>query len=224
MGVLERARYPTDVTTETGAVPVGGWRKRGFDLVFGFIALVALTPLFILAALMVKCSGRGPIFFRQQRVGCGGRRFDCYKFRTMVVDADAQLQLRLAQSEPLRAEWASAEKLRDDPRITSIGRILRLSSMDELPQLVNVLRGDMSLVGPCPIPEREIPRYRERLYDYLRARPGLTGLWQVSGRSDVSYEMRTEFDQRYVRTWSVFGDLVIILKTIAVVISAKGCY
>jgi exopolysaccharide production protein ExoY len=223
--VLERARFSRiGVATQAVAEPVGGWPKRTFDLVFATIALLAITPLFLLAALMVKCSGQGPIFFCQQRVGFGGRRFDCYKFRTMVVGADAQLQVLLARSEPVRAEWASAEKLGDDPRVTSFGRILRLSSIDELPQLVNVLRGDMSLVGPRPIPEREIPRYREGLYDYLRARPGLTGLWQVSGRSDDSYEMRTELDQNYVRRWSLFGDIVIILKTIAVVISAKGCY
>jgi exopolysaccharide production protein ExoY len=204
--------------------PVGGWPKRVFDFVSAAIGLMVISPLLLLVMLLVKCSDSGPTFFLQQRVGYRGRRFNCYKFRTMVADAEAQLQRLLEQSDLARAEWKATEKLRHDPRITRIGQILRLSSVDELPQLVNVLRGEMSLVGPRPILENEIPRYRERLYDYLRARPGLTGLWQVSGRNDVSYEMRTALDQRYVRTWSMFGDFAIILRTIAVVLSCKGCY
>ena len=223
---------PSEVATKVVAepvveeifAPVGGWRKRTFDCTVAMLALVAISPLFLLVALIVKWSSPGPVFFLQKRVGYRGRRFNCYKFRTMVVDADVQLQRLLQQSEAACTEWATDEKLRRDPRITSIGQVLRLSSMDELPQLLNVLRGEMSLVGPRPIVDREIPRYREKFYDYLRARPGITGLWQVSGRNDVSYDLRTELDQRYVRTWSLIGDMAIIMRTVAVVLSSKGCY
>jgi exopolysaccharide production protein ExoY len=213
-----------EITSGTLVEPVGGWPKRAFDVLCAAVALIVISPLLALVALSVKCSSPGPVFFLQERIGRGGRRFYCYKFRTMVADADEQLQLLLARSETARAEWGSAEKLKRDPRVTGVGQMLRLSSMDELPQLINVLRGDMSLVGPRPIVEKEISRYRERYYDYLRARPGITGLWQVSGRNDVSYETRTELDQRYVRNWSMLADIVILLRTVAVVLSSKGCY
>jgi exopolysaccharide production protein ExoY len=223
--VLDRARFSTaEVAAQAIAEPVGGLSKRAFDFFFAALGLIILSPLFALAAVMVKCNSQGPVFYFQRRIGYDGRRFNCLKFRTMVVDADAQLQRLLDQSDLARAEWAATEKLRYDPRITRVGQILRLSSVDELPQLINVLRGEMSLVGPRPIVEREIPKYREKFYDYRRARPGITGLWQVSGRNDVSYEMRTELDQKYVRTWTLLGDIAIILRTFGVVLSAKGCY
>jgi exopolysaccharide production protein ExoY len=223
--MLDRVKFsPAEVAIESCVEPVGGWRKRAIDVTLAAIALCIISPLFALAALMVKCSGPGPVFFLQERIGYGGRRFYCYKFRTMVVDADAQLQHLLDQNHFARKEWASTEKLKDDPRITEVGHILRLSSMDELPQLINVLRGEMSLVGPRPIVEKEIPRYREKFLDYRQARPGITGLWQVSGRNDISYETRTELDQRYVREWSLLGDVMIMVKTIPVVLWSKGCY
>jgi exopolysaccharide production protein ExoY len=222
---ISRSEVASKVVAESEvAVPVGGRRKRVFDFTVALLALLAVSPLFVLVVLMVKWSSPGPVFFSQKRVGYRGRRFRCYKFRTMFVDADAQLRRLLEQSETSCAEWAVGEKLRRDPRVTKIGQVLRLSSIDELPQLVNVLRGEMSLVGPRPIVDGEIPRYREKFYDYLRARPGITGLWQVSGRNDLSYDMRTELDQKYVRNWSMIRDFAIIMRTIAVVLSSKGCY
>jgi exopolysaccharide production protein ExoY len=222
---FSRSEVSSRVVAESEVVPpVGGRRKRAFDFTVALLALLAISPLFALVVLMVKWSGPGPVFFVQKRVGYRGRRFRCYKFRTMVVDADVQLQRLLEQSEASCTEWTIGEKLRRDPRVTKIGQVLRLSSIDELPQLVNVLRGEMSLVGPRPIVDGEIPRYREKFYDYLRARPGITGLWQVSGRNDLSYDMRTELDQKYVRNWSMIRDFAIIMRTIAVVLSSKGCY
>jgi lipopolysaccharide/colanic/teichoic acid biosynthesis glycosyltransferase len=204
--------------------PIGGQRKRAFDLIFAAIALAVGSPFFTFAALMVKFTSRGPLFFRQERIGYGGRLFICYKFRTMVVDADVQLQRLLNEDALARAEWEACQKLSCDPRVTLGGQLLRLSSLDELPQLINVLRGDMSLVGPRPIVEEEIFRYREKFADYRRARPGITGSWQVSGRNDISFEERTELDRSYVRNWSFLGDIMIILRTIPAVLLSKGCY
>jgi exopolysaccharide production protein ExoY len=204
--------------------PVGGLTKRTFDLILAVTALVVASPLFLFASLTVVVASRGPVFFRHERIGYGGQPFICYKFRTMVVDADMHLRHLLAEDVLARGEWESSQKLTYDPRVTPGGQLLRLSSLDELPQLINVIRGDMSLVGPRPIVEAEIHRYREKFADYRRARPGITGSWQVSGRNDISFEERTEFDRAYVRGWSFLGDIMIILKTVPVVLLSRGCY
>jgi exopolysaccharide production protein ExoY len=215
---------PAPVAVRAAFGPVGGWRKRAFDLVSAALALILMSPLFACAALMVRGTSPGPVLFRQQRVGYDGRRFLCYKFRTMVVDGDVQLQRLLNEDALARAEWEACQKLKCDPRVTQVGHVLRLSSIDELPQLINVLRGDMSLVGPRPIVEEEIYRYREKFVDYRRTRPGLTGIWQVSGRNDISFDERTELDRSYGQNWSFLGDIMIILKTIPAVLLSKGCY
>jgi exopolysaccharide production protein ExoY len=218
------ARLGTARVAETELVPLGGIAKRAFDVLIASLALASILPLFALAALLVKCTSCGPVFFRHERIGFRGERFFCYKFRTMVIDADASLDRLLAQDESARAQWQVCQKLTHDPRVTKTGQYLRMSSIDELPQLINVLRGEMSIVGPRPIVQAEIARYRDKFGDYVRARPGITGLWQVSGRSDTSFEFRTELDRRYVRNWKFSRDLLILLKTIPVVLSSKGSY
>ena len=195
--------------------------KAAFDYVGAAVLLVVLLPVFIGIALLIRLDG-GPAMFTHRRIGTGGRRFECLKFRSMVLDSDAVLD-RLLRSDPAAAaEWAATQKLRDDPRITPIGRILRTTSLDELPQLINVLRGEMSLVGPRPIVESEINRYGEQIRFYMATRPGMTGLWQVSGRSETTYAERVRLDVRYVREWSFWRDIVILLKTVSVVIQRRG--
>jgi exopolysaccharide production protein ExoY len=213
-----------DRVAESEQKPIGGLTKRTFDIMVALIALVLTSPLFLFAALTVMLSSQGPVFFRHERIGYGGKYFTLFKFRTMVVDADVQLRRLLTEDVIARAEWEACQKLTYDPRVTLGGQLLRLSSLDELPQLINVIRGEMSLVGPRPIVEAEIPRYREKFADYLLARPGITGSWQVSGRNDVSFEKRTECDRAYVRDWSFLGDIMIILKTIPAVLLSRGCY
>jgi len=172
----------------------------------------------------MKITDPGPIFFGHKRVGFDGQHFHCYKFRSMATNS-AELLQKLLQSDPVaKAEWEASQKLRNDPRVTRIGRILRETSLDELPQLFNVLKGDMSLVGPRPIVDDEIPRYSHRISAYKRVRPGVTGMWQVNGRSDTSYAARVKFDSYYVRNWSVFLDVRILFKTIGVVLKRDGSY
>jgi exopolysaccharide production protein ExoY len=196
--------------------------KRCFDLMFSAVGLLAVAP-FILFVAMILCVLEGrPVFIKHLRVGRGGSRFGCLKFRTMVVDADAVLQRHLADNEEARTEWQATHKLRDDPRVTRLGQVLRRTSVDELPQLLNVLRGDMSIVGPRPVVESELHYYGAQLGHYLTVRPGLTGAWQVGGRSDTSYSSRVQMDVDYVANWSLGRDLTIIFKTIPAVLSAKG--
>lgn len=196
--------------------------KRLFDVAAAAAALLSLVVVFALVAVWIKASDRGPVFFRHPRIGRGGRRFDCLKFRTMRIDGDAVLEAHFAAHPWARAEWAASQKLRHDPRVTAVGRVLRASSIDELPQLINILRGDMSVVGPRPIVQAEMPRYGNRIGAYLSVRPGLTGLWQVSGRSDVDYDRRVALDCDYVARRSLSLDLVIILRTLPVVLAARG--
>lgn len=201
--------------------PLNQSMKRIFDCVVALLLLLAFLPTFALIALLTKRDG-GPVFFRQERIGAFGRPFTCFKFRTMVVDADAVL-CRLFEGAPeAAAEWAATQKLRKDPRVTPIGRFLRATSLDELPQLLNVLRGDMSLVGPRPIVAAEAARYGRSLPFYTEARPGLTGLWQVSGRSDTSYERRVELDVWYVKNWTLWHDIAILIKTLPAVLQRRG--
>ena len=183
--------------------------------------LLLLAPLFLLVTLLIRRDG-GSALFRHQRLGANGRVFPCLKFRTMVSESDKVLAHLLATDPAAATEWHVTQKLRRDPRITGVGQFLRKSSLDELPQLINVLKGDMSLVGPRPIVQVEVARYGSNIRHYYRARPGLTGLWQVSGRSDTSYAQRVELDVRYVANWSFWQDIVIVFKTIPAVLLRKG--
>ena len=203
------------------ARPVSRLLKHMFDLVAAIGLLLLFAPLFLVIASIIRADG-GPAFFGHRRIGANGRSFRCMKFRTMVTDADKVLR-QVLQSDPVaRAEWAETQKLREDPRVTRIGRFLRETSLDELPQLFNVLRGEMSLVGPRPIVEAEIVRYGREIDHYYGTRPGMTGLWQVSGRSDTSYQRRVQLDSWYVRNWSLWHDVTILMKTIPAVLNKDG--
>lgn len=201
--------------------PVTHWVKRGIDLVGAAVLCVVLAPVFLIVSLLVALDG-GPVFYRHRRVGRFGVPFGCLKFRTMILGADQCLNEYLLYHPQAEHEWMCEQKLQFDPRITPIGRFLRRTSLDELPQLVNVLSGDMSLVGPRPVTEGELRHYGAATADYLSVRPGITGLWQISGRNDVSYARRVALDQAYVATLSLWRDLVILFKTPAVVFSKRG--
>ena len=203
---------------------VGRASKRAVDIVMATTALVLLSPLMLIVALIVKLSDRGPVFYSHTRIGYGGAAFGCLKFRTMKTDAAAQLADLLRANPAARAEWETTRKLKNDPRITAVGDILRKSSIDELPQLINILRGEMSVVGPRPVTAEELARYGEHVTSYMAARPGLTGQWQTSGRNDVSYEYRVALDVQYIRDWSLTRDFIIIAKTVPALFSQRGCY
>ena len=228
---------PSEVTAETVGVtlahatpeelaslsPFPSW-KRAMDLVIASLALLCLLPLMFVVAVLIHLDG-GPVFFGHLRVGMDGRLFRVLKFRTMCPQADQKLADYLECNEAAREEWRLTQKLRNDPRVTWIGAFLRKSSIDELPQLLNVLSGDMSIVGPRPIVQSEVLRYGRYIRQYKRCRPGITGLWQVSGRNDVSYRRRVAFDTIYSRR---VGDprleLAVMLKTIPAVLRSKGSY
>jgi lipopolysaccharide/colanic/teichoic acid biosynthesis glycosyltransferase len=198
--------------------------RRALDILGALLGVGFLLPVFLVIAALIKLQDGGPVFFAQERLGRGGRLFRCLKFRTMVVNAPARLEAVLASDPEARREWRLYQKLKRDPRITSLGRFLRSSSLDELPQLLNILVGDMSLVGPRPIVAAEIPRYAARLSHYCQVRPGLTGLWQVSGRNHVTYRRRIAMDCLYVQKRTLFTDLVIIAMTIPAVLLRRGSY
>jgi exopolysaccharide production protein ExoY len=179
-------------------------------------ALLFLMPMILFVAALVLLTMGRPVFFSQERVGFRGQRFKCMKFRSMVKDAPKALETFLAANPQARLEWAQTQKLRHDPRVTWLGRILRKSSLDELPQLFNILRGEMSCIGPRPVLPVELERYGRHSVAYKNARPGLTGLWQVSGRSNTSYEERVRLDRIYVRRWSLGFDIRILLRTVPV--------
>jgi len=198
--------------------------KRALDIFGAAVGLVLLAPFFLIVALMVRADG-GPAFFAHQRVGRGGKLFGCLKFRSMVVDSQARLEALLASDPAARAEWDATRKLKNDPRITRIGRFLRSTSLDELPQLINVLRGEMSLVGPRPVLEAELDRYYgASAAHYMAVRPGITGLWQVSGRSETTYESRVALDVSYVSRPSFMADIAILLRTPLAVLSRRGAH
>ena len=203
---------------------VGGAGKRYFDICVALSSIALWLPLLCLIAIAVKFAGRGPILYRHRRVGRNGKAFDCLKFRTMVVDADAILHRHLSTNCEAAREWAENHKLRNDPRITPLGAVLRKTSLDELPQLFNILKGDMSFVGPRPIVVAEVVKYGECITHYMCARPGLTGPWQVGGRNDVDYARRVALDSQYVENWSFWRDVAIITKTVRVIVTSRGCY
>lgn len=197
--------------------------KIVIDWCFAATLLALLAPFMAAVALLIR-RDRGGALFTQERLGEGGRRFRCLKFRTMVADGDALLRAHLERDPGAAAEWAATRKLRDDPRVTTIGRFLRKTSLDELPQLINVVRGEMSIVGPRPIVQAETGRYAEDIGFYYGCRPGLTGLWQVNGRSNTTYERRVQLDRWYVRNWSLAYDLAILAKTLPAVLWARGAH
>lgn len=193
--------------------------KRAFDVLAASAALVFLAPVFLTVVALIKLTDRGPIFYRHTRIGRQGARFQCVKFRTMAVDSEKRLTHILTTDPVAAAEWEHSQKLRRDPRITRLGAFLRKSSIDELPQLWNVLRGDMSIVGPRPITRAELNRYgKDRRY-YLLVRPGITGLWQVSGRSSLGYEKRIRYDREYLEDWSWLGEFWILLMTLPAILN-----
>jgi len=196
------------------AVAVGGRAKRLIDIAIAGSAFLLLAPLLLVVVLCLRLTLGGSVLFTQRRVGFGGRPFHCFKFRTMVLDGDEVLRRHLKADASAAREWAETQKLKNDPRVTRLGRLLRKSSIDELPQLLNVLRGDMSCVGPRPIVAAELERYRASAREYMAARPGLTGLWQVSGRNRLSYRDRVVLDCVYVRRWSLMLDVMILLRTV----------
>ena len=200
--------------------------KRLFDIIFSLLVLILFSPVYLILALLVALSSDGPIFYVQERVGKNYKRFNCIKFRTMVTNADEILIQMMETSPQFQQEWKSNFKLKKDPRITAIGKFLRITSLDEFPQFWNVLKGDMSVVGPRPLVAEELPKYGCHINEILTIRPGITGLWQVSGRNDIPYPRRVQIDLYYVKFRSFWLDLWIILKTIAVVVIPKdsGAY
>lgn len=194
------------------------------DLVTTILGGVLILPLIAIIAVLIRLDSPGPIFYRQTRIGRGGRTFRAWKFRSMVRNADLVLEDYLTRHPELRESWLKDHKLKDDPRVTRLGRFLRRTSLDELPQLWNILRGEMSLVGPRPIVTEEIPRYGDKFDLYAKVNPGLTGLWQVSGRNNITYDERVNLDAYYVRNWSVWLDCYILMRTVWVVVFGEGAY
>jgi Undecaprenyl-phosphate galactose phosphotransferase WbaP len=198
--------------------------KRAFDLSIALAALICGLPLIVGLMILVKVTSRGPIFFGHTRIGQHGKRFKAWKFRSMYLNADALLRDYLGKVAGAQVEWDRHQKLRRDPRVTRIGAFLRKTSFDELPQIWNVLKGDMSLVGPRPIIQDEVVRYGRVFRLYTSVKPGITGLWQVSGRNDIGYEERVQLDQFYVRHWSPWLDIYILGRTVITLLYCKGAY
>jgi exopolysaccharide production protein ExoY len=206
-------------TTQLGLIG-----KRGIDIVVSSLAILLLLPLLgLLCAAVWLSDGRSPIF-KHRRIGRHGASFSCLKIRSMVSNADEVLRRHLEENAEARAEWAQNHKLVDDPRVTALGQLLRKSSLDELPQLFNVLRGEMSLVGPRPIVDAEVARYGEAFAQCFSVPPGITGLWQVSGRSEIGYNERVALDLRYAQGWNLGRDVAILFKTVPAVLFQKGSY
>ena len=198
--------------------------KRFIDLSIVIVGGMIVLPWLVLFALLIKISSPGPVLYGHTRLGLNGKHFKAYKFRSMVVDAKEQLEIMLESNPKIREEWETNHKLKNDPRVTAIGRFLRRTSFDEFPQLINILKGEMSLVGPRPVVDEEVAKYGEDYNRIFSVKPGLTGLWQVSGRSDTNYAERVAFDTYYLQSWSVWLDLWILYKTVGVVVRGKGAY
>ncbi|MEN6474423.1 MAG: undecaprenyl-phosphate galactose phosphotransferase WbaP [Syntrophaceae bacterium] len=198
--------------------------KRVFDGMSSLAAMLMLAPIFLIVIVLIKIDSKGPAFFGHNRIGRGGRQFTCFKFRTMVVNAQEVLEDMLAHDARARAEWDKDFKLKHDPRITRIGNFLRRTSLDELPQLFNVLKGEMSLVGPRPIISEEVPKYGDKARYFFKVTPGITGLWQVSGRNDLTYDERVLLDEYYAKNWSLWLDIEIIIRTFGAVFKRQGAY
>ena len=217
----ETAAYSSTHLGYRGHEPETGC-KRFLDIVLASMALAFVFPLLLLVALLIRLQDGGRAMYAQRRFGRNGQTFMCYKLRSMVMDADARLQEILQTDPNARAEWEHTQKLTHDPRITPLGHFIRKTSIDELPQLINVLRGEMSLVGPRPIVESEINKYGEHYRDYCAVRPGITGLWQVEGRSNTTYEERVQLDVKYAHSRNFLGDIMIMLRTVPAVLFSRG--
>lgn len=204
--------------------PINRLIKKIFDYSLTVIGTIAILPILAIIAIWIYKDSPGNVIFKHRRVGQNGKEFDCYKFRSMCTDAQEKLEELLVADPQARAEWEKDFKLKNDPRITGSGAFLRKTSLDELPQIFNVLKGEMSLVGPRPIIRDEMIRYGEHIDDYLMVKPGITGMWQVSGRNDIDYEERVLLDSQYVRNWSVWLDIMLLWRTFKVVIKGKGAY
>lgn len=198
--------------------------KLIFDMVLTLVGTILISPILVLLCICVAISNHGRVIFAHQRVGLNGRLFPCYKFQTMIPNAEEALQQYLSEHPEARIEWERNFKLPHDPRVTRLGALLRKTSLDELPQIFNVLKGEMSLVGPRPVVQAELAKYGENQKEYLMVRPGITGVWQASGRSDTTYEERVAMDTWYVRNWSIWIDLKYLYRTFAAVINKKGAY
>ena len=196
--------------------------KRAFDIGFSLLVLIVCAPIYLALAIAIACTSSGSIFYIQERVGKNHKRFGCIKFRTMVPNADLLLDEMIAQSEDLRQEFSENFKLKEDPRITKIGKFLRITNLDEFPQFINVLKGEMSVVGPRPLVPEEIERYGLAIDRVLTIRPGVTGLWQVSGRNDIPYAQRIRIDVNYVKRRNFWLDLRIVIKTIHLTVIPKN--
>jgi undecaprenyl-phosphate galactose phosphotransferase len=227
---MPNAQYTVNAVTSDFLLPVPARRglypdllKRGFDIVLSVSALGFFLPVMALIYFLVRLDG-GPGLFAHRRVGRGGREFRCLKFRSMVVDAEPALSSYLDAHPSARVEWEKTRKLKNDPRITRLGKLLRKTSADELPQLFNVIMGDMSIVGPRPVTLSELEKYGRNSAAYLSVRPGITGLWQVSGRNDASYESRVALDSEYCGTVSLGLDVALLIKTFFVVLKREGAY
>ena len=204
--------------------PISLFWKRFIDIFLLLISSPITLPLVAIVALVVKITSPGPVFYGHKRIGQNGKEFKCWKFRSMVIDADKQLEKILAENPEMRAEWEKDRKFTNDPRVTKIGKILRKTSIDEIPQFFNILIGEMSFVGPRPVTRPELEKYGSKSDFILLAQPGLSGMWQISGRSDTGYEERITLDSYYIQNWSVWLDIWIIIKTVVVVIKGKGAY
>ena len=214
------ARTRASIATPTASATVA---KRTLDVIGALVLGLVFAPLIVVIVFLMGRRG-GSVIYRHRRVGRGGRIFCCLKFRTMVPNAEQVLRDLLESNAELRAEWARDHKLRNDPRVTRLGRFLRRTSLDELPQLLNVLRGEMSLVGPRPVVREELLRYGRNVAIYLAAKPGITGLWQVTGRNNTDYRRRVVLDTYYVRNQNLMLDLYILAKTTGVVLGGNGAY
>ncbi len=218
------ARFTVNSVSVPTANPGGISAARVADLILATIALLFLAPLMVAIAVGIWVEDGGPALYFQARIGRGGRMFRCLKFRSMAIHAEARLKILLATDPAARCEWDRDHKLKCDPRITRLGSFLRKSSLDEIPQLINVLRGEMTLVGPRPIVVSEVWRYRRYFKEYCSVRPGITGLWQVNGRNDVSYRRRVALDVAFSRSYSFKVYIAILIATVPAVLLRKGSY
>ena len=221
---VDEPQQRTTLETVTKA-PVGGLAKRVFDVGFSVAVLLSTIPFFVILPLIIGLVSPGPVLFSHRRIGFDGVAFPCLKFRTMVPNAEQMLSEYLASNPEAQEEWALTRKLKNDPRVIPIvGNVMRRLSLDELPQFINVLRGEMSVVGPRPLTSGEVGDYGHAARLYKEARPGITGLWQVSGRSDTSFRHRIELDCRYVETYGFSKDLSLIARTFGVLLNGRGAY
>lgn len=200
----------------------GNFVKRMFDIVFALFVLTVFSPVYLILTILVALNSQGPVFYIQQRVGKNHQLFNCIKFRTMVDNADEVLETMMQDSDRMRQEFSDSFKLKQDPRITTVGKFLRLTSLDEFPQFWNVLKGEMSVVGPRPLVPEELPKYGRKINTVLQIKPGITGLWQVSGRNDIPYPKRVQIDVYYATSHNCLLDLWIVYKTIGVMLFPRN--